>query len=267
MARVATLLVVLTLGFFAAGPAVAAEEGLPTAAGGLARAEAKAPREEVNTGQDPTRPVTRLDARFKYVELDHKAVGGDSAQILTLRADRAVPLRGDWALALRGDIPMVRDDTPSADNPGGARRFRTLGHPVSGAADHADGRQLDRRLRHAGHLSHCGPGPDGDWKVPACPVGRCQVRLRWLDPRFWTALLVRHAVGVGAVRANRTSINQTIVQPFENFDLPREWCLTFAPEMRYDWREARWFIPFDVEVGKMLTRHVVMSPSSTTRAS
>lgn len=70
---------------------------------------------------------------------------------------------------------------------------------------------------------------------------------------------MRHVVGVGAVRANRTSINQTIVQPFENFDLPREWCLTFAPEMRYDWREARWFIPFDVEVGKMLTRHVVMS--------
>ena len=70
---------------------------------------------------------------------------------------------------------------------------------------------------------------------------------------------MRHAADVGAVQANRPSVNQTIVQPFLNFDLPREWYLTFAPEMWCDWREANWFIPFDVEVGKMLTRHVVMS--------
>jgi hypothetical protein len=75
MAPATTILAVLALGLLAAGPAAAAEEGLPAAVGGQARVEAKAPQEEVNTGQDPTRPVTRLDARFKYVELDHKAVG------------------------------------------------------------------------------------------------------------------------------------------------------------------------------------------------
>jgi hypothetical protein len=77
----------------------------------------------MNTGQDPLRPVTRVDVRFKYQESDHRAVGGDSVQVLTLRADGMVPLGGGWALALRGDLPLSWDDTPSLDNPRGVRQF------------------------------------------------------------------------------------------------------------------------------------------------
>jgi hypothetical protein len=259
MAPAATVLAVLTMGLLAAGPAAVAGEWLPVAVGGQVRAEAKAPQEEVNTGQDPTRPVTRLDARFKYVELDHKAVGGDSAQILTLRADLAMPLRGGWVLGLRGDIPMLWDDTPSADNPGGARQFglsdalfqALLITPTAGNWTAAFGTQV---IFPTATRTQMGTG-----KFELVPSAAVKYDLGGRIPGFWTALLVRHAVDVGEVQANRPSVNQTIVQPFVNFDLPREWYLTFAPEMWYDWRAASWFIPFDVEVGKMLTRHVVMS--------
>jgi hypothetical protein len=251
--------VLAVLMIFPVRPAMAAEQASPGALGSREGAEAKAPQEEVNTGQDPTRPVTRLDLRLKYVELDHKAVGGDSAQVLTLRSDLAVPLRGGWRLALRGEFPMSWDDTPSADNPGGARQFGlsdtlfqgALITPTAGNWTAAFGTQV---IFPTATRAQMGTG-----KFQLVPSAVVKYDLGSRIPGVWTALLVRHAVDVGEVQANRPSVNQTIVQPYLNFDLPREWYLTFAPELRYDWRAATWFIPFDVEIGKMVTRHVVLS--------
>jgi hypothetical protein len=36
--------------------------------------------------------------------------------------------------------------------------------------------------------------------------------------------------------------------------LPDQWFLTFAPECRYDWKNNKGFIPFDVIAGKMITK-------------
>jgi hypothetical protein len=42
--------------------------------------------------------------------------------------------------------------------------------------------------------------------------------------------------------------------------LPQFYFLTFAPEMRVNWENHnRWFIPFDVTIGKMLNKTTVVS--------
>ncbi len=215
--------------------------------------------EEVNTGQDPTRPVTRVDVRFKYHESDHRAVDGDSVQVLTLRADWMVPLGGGWVLGLRGDLPLSWDDTPSLDNPRGVRQFGLsdallqgfLITPTAGKWTAALGTQV---IFPTAPKAQMGTG-----KFQLVPSAAVKYDLGGWIPRAWTALIVRHAVDVGQAQASRPSINQTIVQPFLNFDLPCEWFLTFSPEMRYDWQSADWHIPFNVEVGTMVTRRIVMS--------
>ena len=42
--------------------------------------------EEVNTGQDPTKPLTRLDLRFRYQNLP----AGNDDGLFTLRLDKAL---------------------------------------------------------------------------------------------------------------------------------------------------------------------------------
>jgi hypothetical protein len=75
----------------------------------------------VNNGQDPTKPLTRLDFRYQYQNLppdDH-----DSAHILTPRADKPFVLAPSWSLATRIDLPLFITDAVSPDNPSGAYLF------------------------------------------------------------------------------------------------------------------------------------------------
>jgi hypothetical protein len=63
-----------------------------------------AAEEEVNNGQDPTRPLTRFDFRYQYQNLppdDH-----DNSHISTLRADKPFVLSQRWTLAARSDLPL-----------------------------------------------------------------------------------------------------------------------------------------------------------------
>ena len=80
-----------------------------------------AAEEEVNNGQDPTKPLTRLDFRYQYQNLppdDH-----DNAHIITPRADKPFVLAPGLSLATRIDLPLFITDAVSPDNPGGASLF------------------------------------------------------------------------------------------------------------------------------------------------
>jgi hypothetical protein len=52
---------------------------------------------EVNTGQDPTRPLTRLDLRLKHQDLP----GDFESWVLTPRIDKPFPLDDGWLLSTR----------------------------------------------------------------------------------------------------------------------------------------------------------------------
>lgn len=72
---------------------------------------------EVNTGQDFSRPLDRLDLRWQPRQLD-----GDTMEyITTFRLDEPIPLNEgkDGILYLRGDGPIIRSNAVSSDNPNG----------------------------------------------------------------------------------------------------------------------------------------------------
>jgi hypothetical protein len=75
-----------------------------------------AAEEEINKGQDPTKPLTRIDVCYQYQNLppaDH-----DNAHIFTPRADKPFVLAPGWNLATRLDLPLFLTDAVSPDNPG-----------------------------------------------------------------------------------------------------------------------------------------------------
>ena len=77
-------------------------------------------KEEVNTGQDPTKPLTRFDLRLKYQDTMIK----DREQFITTpRLDKPIPLVGGWLLSTRFDLPLVYNDIPSRDNKDGDGEF------------------------------------------------------------------------------------------------------------------------------------------------
>src|SRR5262245_27872806 len=77
--------------------------------------------EEVNNGQDPTRPLARLDLRYQYQNAPPAT--NDNVHIITPRADKPSPLGGGWSLATRIDVPLFVTDVINPDNPGGGQHF------------------------------------------------------------------------------------------------------------------------------------------------
>ena len=82
-------------------------------------AQAEEQVEEVNTGQDFTKPLTRLDIRQKYQWLasDHFAA------MTTFRVDKPFVLASKWVLGTRFDLPLMATDVVSGDNPDGDNQF------------------------------------------------------------------------------------------------------------------------------------------------
>ena len=77
--------------------------------------------EELNNGEDFTRPLSRFDLRYR---LEEKADDVDQSTFI-LRLDRPIPLSKEWKIATRFEQPFVLNDQSSADNPAGAMRFGT----------------------------------------------------------------------------------------------------------------------------------------------
>lgn len=54
---------------------------------------------------------------------------------------------------------------------------------------------------------------------------------------------------------NRSDVNQTLIQPFVNYNFPSGWYLTSAPVITANWDAAnsddRWVVPFGGGFGKL----------------
>ena len=211
---------------------------------------------EVNTGQDFTRPLTRVDLRLKYQQIEH---GEYHNTVATVRADVPYALEGGWQFALRADLPYAWSDVPSGDNPdGGAERGLADAlvqglfiAPVGGRWAYGVGAQVIFPTASKDSM--------GSGKYQLLPTLGVKYDLGNWSRGAWCAALVRQAFDVASKDDDRPYVNQTVLQPIVNLMLPRLWFLTFAPEARYDWRTERWFVPFDVLVGKMVTANLVVS--------
>lgn len=215
--------------------------------------EASAP--EDNSGQDPTRPVTRVDVRVK----DQEGATGSETGVLTLRADKPFTLRDGWKLATRLDLPLVETNTVTAENPTGKDQTG-LGDillqalfvsPQKGKAAFALGGQLIVPTGSDDQFT------TGKWQF--VPTAAAVYQLPEVSRGSFVALVVRDAFSF-AGDDDRPGINNFGIQPIFNWQLPQRWFVTFAPEAKFNTKDDwKLFLPFDVTVGTKLGPATVMS--------
>lgn len=241
------LLAVLAMAVvLASGPAWAAEE------------------EEVNTGQDPTRPLTRFDIRYQYQNLPPD--DDDNAHIFTLRADKPFPLSKEWSFAGRLDVPLFLTEAVSTDNPDGDYEFGLGDLLVQGLLINA----LTERFAWAFGAQLIFPSASqdqmggGKWRI--VPTVGARYSLPEITNGSWFAGLVRYDVSY-AGEEDRRSISELQLAPILYIQLPDLWFVNLYPssDIRYNFGSkrpgdsGRWFFPFNFMVGKMLTRSIVAS--------
>lgn len=224
---------------------------------GAKQPEAKAKgKGDVNTGQDFTKPLSRFDLRYKYQRVN----GKQDAYILTPRLDVPIKFESGWQIATRVDLPiMTRTDVPSRDNPSGDYESGMsdlltqvlaitppIGRGVIGFGTQVIWPTADQDQFGAGKYQLV-PTLGGVYYPAGLPKGS------------FIGGLLRYQFDV-AGKDNRTDVEQLIVQPFLNINLPRQWFVTFGPEMRMNLKaNDNWHIPFDITVGKLITKSIVVS--------
>ena len=97
---------------------------------------------------------------------------------------------------------------------------------------------------------------DGKWQLAPLAGFRCFVpeissgtfaeMILWWDNSF-------------GGNPKRSNLQYLIIKPQFNLNLPREWFLNSAPEIRSDYKTGKWFVPLDIMLGKKLGRHWVAS--------
>jgi len=212
-----------------------------------------------NNGEDFTRPITRLDLRFKYQEESKLCYN----EVFTLRNDTVFTLGNDWSFATRIDLPYTWIQckasksngiiiSPKMQEQGLADSLLQglIATPSYGKWTYAFGLRV---LFPTAKNEELGSG-----KYRLLPTVGVKYDLKQWRKGAWCALLVRQDFDVAGDRF-RESIQQTYIQPYLNIDFPKEWFITSSPEMRYNWNSNHWFVPFDILIGKLINKKVVLT--------
>lgn len=242
----------LRLHHILAGIALSFASGAPVMAQAL---EAPAGAKEENSGQDPTKPITRIDLRLKYVDNS----GGSENQLLTLRGDKPFLLGSGWKLSTRADLPIVRSNVVTAGNLAGSYKLGVgdvlvqalFIAPPTGLTDFAFGTQLILPTGSDDQFT------SGKWQL--APTAAVVRQLPTISKGTFVAFLVRDSFSF-AGKNDRQKINVVSLQPIFNWQLPRQWFLTFSPEAKFNTRDNwKLFLPFDATVGRKIGPRTVVS--------
>ena len=223
--------------------------------------------EEVNNGQDITKPLTRLDIRYEYQNSPFLEGSHDDAHIITFRLDKPFKLSSQWQIAARLDLPVMFTDRTSKDNTQGNTHFglsdilaqALVVHTPSPDFAWAAGAQLV--------FPTAGEAEMGAGKYRVVPT----VGARWTTNEIysgsWIALAGRWDKDFAESRSTSTQVNELQFAPVINIPLPDYWFVNLFPstDIRYnlgDKREkdsGRWFVPLNFMIGKMLSKDIVSS--------
>ncbi len=232
---------------------------------GLGTALAAEAEEEVNNGQDITRPLTRFDLRYQYENTPVPGGENDDAHIITLRMDRPFDIAPQWKLALRFDLPLMITDKISDDNRAGNFHFglsdvlaqALLVNVYNERFAWAAGAQIV--------LPTATEDEMGTGKYRVVPT----VGLRWTTPELlkgsWIALAARWDRSFAESRSDSVTVNELQFAPVINIPLPNYWFIDLFPstDIRYNLGDkkandsGRLFLPANVLVGKMLAKDIV----------
>jgi hypothetical protein len=220
--------------------------------------------EEVNNGQDPTKPLTRVDLRYQYQNLPPSH--DDNAHIFTLRADKPFVLAPGWSLATRLDVPLFLTDAVSRDNPKGAYQFGQGDLLVQGLLINAPSPDFAWAFGAQAIFPTAREEQMGGGKYRLVPTLGARYNLPAISQGSWTAFLLRYDVDTGGDN-HRSHISELQLAPLVNFALPDQWFLNLYPssDIRINLLDKRpgdkgkLFLPFNFMVGKLLTKSIVGS--------
>ena len=212
---------------------------------------------------DSTRTVGRLDLRERYERLPDSKGLQPEKWVTTPRVDLWTGLGDGWKLYGRLDQPLVySNDVTSPFNPNGHSRFGqgdllTEVAILSPALTAGIGYEVGvRAVWPTGSLNEAG---DGKYQVG--PVVGAGFGLPQISPGSSFLLQVIYLNSVASRNENkgRADINQLNLQPQLHVVLPNDWFLTtYSSEsiIKNYGNEGKWFVPFDVMVGKKIDHFV-----------
>ena len=203
---------------------------------------------DVNTGQDITRPLTRVDLRLSYQLTPNER----NSTTFILRTDKPYVLGEGWTLALRGDLPFVHNDIPSASNPNGG--YGTgLGDAL---AQVLLIKTVDKRQAFGFGSQVIAPTASsdqfGNQSLRFLPTAGYRYSLPEISPGSFFVFAARY--DFNAIDTNtRKAVSNFQFSPTLNIALPDKAFFTFYPstDIRYNVMARSWFVPLDMMVGKL----------------
>lgn len=223
--------------------------------------------ETPNNGQDITRPLTRFDVRYQYLNSSRKDSDHDDQHIATLRVDRPFLLGGGWKLAARFDVPLMLTNFRSEDNLAGYARFG-LGDVLAQALLV---REVSPRFAWVAGVEAMLPTATeetmGTGTLQLAPTAAVRWSTDELRKGSWIALAGRWSKSVVNARDAHTNINELQFAPVINIPVTETWFVDLFPstDIRYNLGEkregdsGRWFVPFNFLVGTLLDKTTVAS--------
>jgi hypothetical protein len=236
-----------------------------TLAGGAVWAQEQAQEQtEVNTGQDPTKPLTRLDLRYQYQNAppgDH-----DNVHIITPRVDKPFVLAPAWSLATRLDLPLFITDGVSADNQDGDYTFGLGDLLIQALLINAPTPRFGWAAGAQAIFPTATEDLTGSGKYRIVPTLGARYTLPEVTKGTFFAMVARYDTSV-AGDDDRRDIDELQLGPLFHLQLPDLWFVDLYPstDIRYNAGDkrpgdtGRWFVPLNVMVGKMLNPRTVTS--------
>jgi hypothetical protein len=222
--------------------------------------------DQLNNGEDFTRPVWRLEVREQYETLSDSHGLSPDKWVTTLRGDGWSGLDQGWKLYGRVDVPLVRsNDVTSSFNPDGEVTFG-LGDLLTEFAVITPatfqrwgfGAGL-RAVWPTASLNEAGKG-----KLQLGPLIGLRADLPEITRGSFLLTQVRYLNSIASRNENkgRGNINQLDIQPKFNIGLPDAWFVAaYAVEsIQISFADDnKLFLPMDLMVGKKIAGNWVVS--------
>jgi hypothetical protein len=212
--------------------------------------------DDVNTGQDITKPLTRVDIRLGYQVTPSER----NSTTLILRTDKPYVLGEGWTLALRADAPFIWNNVPSPTN--------LVGNYRTGFGDALAQvlliKTLDKREAFGFGAQVIAPTATalqfGNQSAQFIPTAGYRYSLPEISPGSFFVFAARYDFDVGGPNSHKPISNYQF-SPTLNIALPDKMFVTFYPstDIRFNVITQSWFVPFDVQIGKMWNTSLVTS--------
>jgi len=188
-----------------------------------------------------------------------------TTQTLNLRYDHAFDMPSGWVMVTRSDLPLLAKNPITSSDPNGDYLYGVGDADVQAVLIH----DINQRWAFGFGMRVIVPTGDdalgsGKWQV--MPIVGARYALPEINNSSYFEPLLRYDVSV-AGDPTKKNIGNLQFAPMFNIGLPDRWFVTFYPstDIRINFSDpitgqtGRWFVPFDVRVGKKISDNIALS--------